>query len=91
MERDGFPSRLRDLFHEASHLSCPWGKGKVQRCHYGCNWSQKGLIKVDAAVLMELWMEIFLAGGVGCSTQPPPPCSVADSQVLSSQPALKLK
>lgn len=63
----------------------------MQRCHYGCNWSPKGLIKVGAAVLMELWMEILLAGGVGPSTQPPPPCSMADSRDLSSQPALKLK
>lgn len=65
VERDGFPSQLRDLFHEASHLSRSWEKGKVERCHYGCNWAQKGLVKVDAAVLMERLMEIFLGAAAG--------------------------
>lgn len=65
MERDGFPSQLGDLFHEAPHLSCSEGKGKVEKCHYGCNWAQKWLVKVDTAVLTELFMEIFLGGTAG--------------------------
>lgn len=51
VERDGFPSRLRDLFHEASHLSCPWGRG---RCR-GVIMDVTGLRRDWSRLVLQFW------------------------------------